>query len=332
MNRNFIWILLVVLTCVSAQGQDLIYSQYHLSPSLINPAFTGNTYGAYVSTQVRSQWLAHDFPYNSLSVSYSQQYNKASGIGLNITRDELSDGGLAHTSISGLYSMKVEIDRDTYLKAGAELSYVWSRLDWERFTFYDNLDPRYGAVLPGGETLPTEENFSGNGQNSYLDISTGIVFYTPKYYAGLSIKHINQPSNGFIAGDSQNGAQLPVLFSVQGGAQLAMADYGINTLYLTPNLLIATQSGSWQAIVGAYLEYDIMNGGLWYRQTAYNSDAIIASVGMEYGIFKISYSFDYTVSGLTIGSGGAHEIGLALNFEKIRPKESRYSDCFEIFR
>ena len=71
---------------------------------------------------------------------------------------------------------------------------------------------------------------------------------------------------------------------------------------------------------------------MWYRDTANNGDAVIGSLGVRSGIYKISYSYDLTVSGLGVNSGGSHELGLILNFDSLLPKKSKYNDCLNLFR
>jgi hypothetical protein len=63
-------------------------------------------------------------------------------------------------------------------------------------------------------------------------------------------------------------------------------------------------------------------GGIWYRQNIDNHDAVILLVGLEQEKFKFGYSYDLTVSRLTIVSGGAHEVSFTLMFD-CRPKKRR---------
>jgi len=97
-------------------------------------------------------------------------------------------------------------------------------------------------------------------------------------------------------------------------------------------MLVSRQADFWQVTAGAYVDISRMFGGLWYRQGGVNGDAVIASFGVKSGLFKIAYSFDYTVSDLGIGSGGSHEIGISMLLEKQQSKPFPYSDCLNMFR
>jgi hypothetical protein len=72
-------------------------------------------------------------------------------------------------------------------------------------------------------------------------------------------------------------------------------------------------------------------GGLWFRHTFGNSDAIIVLAGYEMKFFKIVYSYDLTVSKLGTNTGGAHEISLIFNFEN-KKKYQDYNNCLKLFR
>lgn len=326
--------LLIVFISSNVYGQDPIYSQFYNSPILINPAFAGNTRGALVSVNYRNQWPSIENAYETYSVTFDQRWNKSSGVGLYVTADAAGNGALKTTKLGGIYSYRIKIKDELYVKGAIDVAYGQSRLDQTKLVFLDNLDPQFGLMTPGGVSFPTQEVLSVSPTRSYLDVSSGMLLYTTKYYAGLSFKHLNSPNIDFIDDMTGEAGILPIRWSVNGGAQFNLDrrnndEYGT---FISPNILFVRQQDFWQLNVGAYVNVLQMFGGLWYRQTGTNGDSVIASVGAKSGIFKISYSFDYTVSGLTIGSGGSHEVGIAINFDKLLPKESKYNDCLMLFR
>ena len=83
--------------------------------------------------------------------------------------------------------------------------------------------------------------------------------------------------------------------------------------------------------VGVYLTINGIVGGLWYRGIpglkAYkpgysNNDALVFLLGYQMKeVISIGYSFDLTISRLTIASGGSHEISLI--YEYAQPKYKR---------
>ncbi|MEE9439655.1 MAG: type IX secretion system membrane protein PorP/SprF [Saprospiraceae bacterium] len=332
---SYILFAVFLLSVVSEiTAQDPIYSQFYNAPTLINPAFAGNTKGALVTINYRNQWPAIPNAYSTYSVTYDQRWNKSSGLGLAITTDNAGEGAIKTTKITGIYSYRIKLNRDSYIKGGIEAGYGQSRLDHSKLVFLDNLDPQYGDTSPGGISYPTSEQLSNSPSRSYFDVSSGFLIYTPIFYGGMSFKHMNTPNIDFIDDLTGETGQLPMRWTIHGGAQLSID--GSNNFddgaFISPNILFVKQQNFWQLNVGAYVNVFQVFGGAWYRHSGITGDAIIASVGVKTGFFKIGYSFDYTVSGLSIGSGGAHEIGIVLNFDRLLPKGIDYNDCLMLFR
>jgi len=83
---------------------------------------------------------------------------------------------------------------------------------------------------------------------------------------------------------------------------------------LSPNILFMKQQDFEQLNYGLYFSRYPVVGGIWYRQSFQNSDAVIALVGLQTGILKVGYSYDVTISKLSNASGGAHEISFSYQF------------------
>ncbi len=313
-------------------GQDPIYSQFYNAPLQLNPAFTGTTYGSFLSMNYRNQWPSINV-YETYSVSYDQFIPRLnSGLGATILSDDAGDGTLRTTRVSGLYSYEIKFRGDHQIKLGIEAGLVQLRLDWDRLIFFDQLDPRFGTMTPGGVTIPTSETRPEGLTKNYIDISSGLLLYTPNYYVGLSLKHLNTPDQSFL-GAIQSQDKLPVRFSIHGGYQIELSrNKRALAAFITPNVLYIRQGDFSQLNVGAYTGLRDFFAGLWYRQAGNNGDAIIVSAGFSVGYLKIGYSYDYTVSELTNGTGGSHEIGIAFKFDNIYRKRSKYNDCLSLFR
>ena len=322
------------LFTASIYGQDPVYSQFYNSPILVNPAFAGNTRGALVTVNYRNQWPSIANAYETFSLTYDQRWNKSSGVGLYVTTDAAGDGALKTTKLGGIYSYRIRVQDEVFIKGAIDVAYGQTRLDQTKLVFLDNLDPQFGLMTPGGVSFPTQEVLSASPSRSYLDVSSGVLLYTPVFYGGISFKHMNTPNIDFIDDFTGETGNLPLRWTVNAGAQINLdgGNNGDDGTFISPNVLFVRQQDFWQLNVGAYVNVLQMFGGLWYRQTGNNGDSVIASIGVKSGMFKIGYSFDYTVSGLTIGSGGSHEVGIALNFDKLLPKESKYNDCLMLFR
>ncbi len=317
-------------------SQDPVFTQFYNAPLQINPAFAGNTYAPMVHLNTRLEWPAIGLAYNTYSFSVDRFFHDYNfGSGLLITMDNSGNGIYKRFRAEGVFSYRLKIRDKRYMKMGLSLAYGQNTLDWQKLVFGDEIDPRYGYVLPDGTKLPTGEVQPDDLTVGYLDISAGILFYSKELYFGIAVKHANTPVDYYNNKQNTVNAGLPVRVTAQIGGEFDMfPNYGGERKYYTPSLLFAGQSGLYQIVFDNHIDLGAIFAGIGYRWNIVNSDAVLFSVGMSKEMFKISYSFDYTVSKLGIGSGGSHEVGVSINFDKstLFKAPYRYSDCFNMFR
>jgi type IX secretion system PorP/SprF family membrane protein len=219
---------------------------------------------------------------------------------------------------------------------GLEAGFINPTLDWDKLVFFDQLDPEYGLVSPGGTIIPSAEQRPENISRHVFDASMGIMLYSSQYYAGVSIKHLNNPDLGFF-NEPQNAQQrgLPMRITLHAGAEFPVggkpprgqkADF-----YWSPSVLFVKQGPFFQLNGGAILSYKQVFGGLFYRHAGANGDAVVFNLGTRFDKYRIGYSYDFTVSRLYNASGGSHEIsfGVLLNPDK---EKIDISDCFQLYR
>ena len=75
--------------------------------------------------------------------------------------------------------------------------------------------------------------------------------------------------------------------------------------------------------MGLYIQKGPYVGGVWYR----NKDALIVLFGYELGLVKVGYSYDVTVSSLSMATSGSHEISLQINFQSKTKKKTSTISC-----
>jgi type IX secretion system PorP/SprF family membrane protein len=323
-----------VISGTTLTAQDPVFSQFYIDPLQINPAFTGNTYVPKVAMSYRMQWPLIPVAYSTYSASYDQYFESAgSGFGANVLADNAGDGIFIHNRISLFYAYRARLKGETYLKIGLEAAGVQNRLNWDKLVFFDQLDPEFGSVSPGGTPFPSSEIQPDRLANNYFDASFGMLLYNPKYYFGASMKHINTPSENFLNINQNLYSGLPVRYSFQAGTQIKIRNYNIGGIqsFISPNILYVRQGSFAQLNVGAYSNLGVFFLGAWYRHANQNPDAVIFSTGITQGFLKIGYSYDLTVSKLSANSGGAHELGITFIIGEER-KRSKYNDCFQLFR
>jgi len=326
------------LFSIHVMGQDPVFSQFYNTHLQLNPAMAGNTVGPNFQLNYRNQWPGLSKIYNTYALSYDQAMDKLnSGIGGMILTDNAGDGTLVTTTIRGMYSYKLKLDNDLYLKGGFDVGFTNMGLDWNKLQFGDAIDPRSGGLSPGGLPLPSAEVNPGNNTKNYFTVGSGLVLYNPKYSIGISLANLNTPDISFLSDRSSQdvgGTALPVRITIHAGNQITLDPGNKNQsgTFIALNTIYTRQGPFNQLNLGGYLSFRDVIMGVGFRHSFLNGDAIIPSIGFRKHFLKLTYSFDLTTSELGLGQGGSHEIGIGINFDYLYPKKQNYNDCFAIFR
>lgn len=313
-------LLLAMLGGSSLRAQDPIFSQFYANPLYLNPAMAGSAICPRLIINYRNQWPAISGTYVTYNASYDQYIDNISGgIGLMVTNDRAGEGALTTTMGSGIYSYRLTINKDLYLNAGFQATYFQRRIDWDKLTFPDMIDPRFGFVNQTQETPPS------NLSRGFADFSAGLLFGNNKnFFFGLAGHHLTQPNDGFY---SDVSSKLNMKITAHAGTIINLAPKRssgsrLDDPMLSPNLLYQRQGEFQQVNYGIYFNRYPFVGGLWFRQNFENADAFIILAGFEQSSYKFGYSYDLTVSKLTNITGGAHEVTFAWQF-KCPPKKKK---------
>ncbi len=337
--------LLAAFSALQVHAQDPVFTQFATVPLAINPAFAGTTYAPRIAAAYRNEWPSHadvGTAYETYAVSYDQFFELFnSGFGLLAMADNAGGGLLKSTWASATYAYRVSVSDEFAMKFGVQAGFRQMRLDWDRLVFLDQLDPIYGPTDPAGNPNPTNELPPEQLTRTHFDVSAGLLAYGEKFYGGISLYHLTTPHEGFIRSGTGIDDGLPLRLSLQAGAEFTLipGNNRIHPTFIAPALLFVKQGDQGQVNLGAILGNGPFAAGIWYRQAFTNADAVIASVSFQYQVFKIGYSFDFTVAdGIEVArSGGTHEITLLINLDQSESAQrrryaSRYNDCFQIFR
>lgn len=319
MRKLFIT-LLVGFACFASSwqlvAQDPIFTQFYANPIYMNPAFAGTNVCPRLVMNYRNQWPSITGAYITYNASYDQYFEAIrGGIGVLAMSDQAGEGVLTHNSIGMMYAYRLGLDqRDRYnINFALQGSYFAKSIDWGKLTFGDMIDSRDGFIY-------TTSNIPGNEQVSYIDFSAGALYYAPRFYFGVGVSHLTEPSNSFYDSDASVHYRK---ITVQTGYEIPLGKskgvYQSSYPSLFPSLIYQQQQQFHQLNYGLYFNKTPMVVGLWYRHFlsspvgAY-ADAIAILAGFEYDKIKIGYSYDITVSPLENVSGGAHEISFTLKF------------------
>jgi type IX secretion system PorP/SprF family membrane protein len=323
--------MLMIDSAVTAQ--DPQFSQFYAAPLYLNPALTGATGQARAGINYRNQWPAIDANFTTLSAYFDYFIeDKNSGIGIILTRDEEGLAGLRSLSLGLQYSYELEITKDLGFRPGVQVALFNRDINFDKLTFGDQFDPGTGQFLD----QPTAETFNTYSSKTFVDLSFGGVLFTRKAWLGVSAWHLTQPNQSLIGEDSP----LPVKLSVHGGfkffmkpGQIASAGaYRNAERSIAPAFQYRHQGKFDQMDLGMYFTFEPLVLGTWYRGVPFkqlegyvNNESIVLLLGfVKFGAkdaINIGYSFDYTISKLGPGSGGAHEFSLVYTWPMRNPRK-----------
>ena len=312
-NRMLIWVLLLFIIVgvnKTTFGQDPIFTQFYANPMYLNPAFAGSRVCPRVALNYRNEWPNISGNFVTTAAAFDQKVESLhGGLGLIVLTDNAAKT-VKTTRISAVYAYNQPITRELSINFGIEATYFQKSLDWNKLTFNDMIDPRRGFVYPTND-------LSRGGASSGVDFSAGIIGYTEKFFVGFATHHLTEPNESLM---NSLDVPLPRRYTAHIGSVIPLeADggrYSRTDAFISPNIIF-TQQGTFQQLnMGLYIKKSSLTGGVWYR----NNDAFIITVGLESEYIKLGYSYDITVSKLSLGSGGSHEVSMGFNFA-CKPKK-----------
>ncbi|PKP23187.1 MAG: hypothetical protein CVU05_00475 [Bacteroidetes bacterium HGW-Bacteroidetes-21] len=318
-----VWLVLFFGTISLLKAQDPEFSQFYANPLYLNPALTGTPKCPRANLNYRNQWPALGKTYVTYSASYDQYVRMLEGsIGVLLYQDVQGDGAINTTNISGMYSYTFQVNRNFFLNAAFQASYIQKKLNWN-FIFPDMIHPLYGPIYPTSEVLVPTDNTKG-----HFDFSTGIIGYNREYFFGIAVHHLTQPTESFRGIDD---AVLPRKFTLHFGTNIPLKGTGLKKgdLSLSPNLLFQQQQDFQQMNWGLYLNRKGIVLGTWFRQNlTFHYDSFIMLIGYVQDKMKFAYSYDLTTSQLRNQTLGAHEVSFSMIFPcKQRKNKFRTISC-----
>lgn len=314
-------------------AQDPQFSQFYAAPLYLNPAFAGSTGQARAGINYRNQWPSLEANFTTQSV-YADYFieDKRSGVGLLVSRDVEGLAGLRSLQVAAQYSYELEITKKLGFRPGFQVAMFQRDVNFDKLTFGDQFDPTTGALI----NPETAEQFNTNFSKIFVDLSTGGVLFTRTAWLGVAAHHLNRPNQSIIGEEST----LPIKYSVHGGLKFKMRPglqgsgvYMRNTeRSISPAVQYRHQGQFDQLDLGVYFTLEPIVLGAWYRGIPFkavngfvNNESIVLLLGFAQlgakDAINIGYSFDYTVSRLGIGSGGAHEFSLVYTWPMRNPRK-----------
>lgn len=325
-------LLLFVLVCCSVmdtvKAQDMHFTQFFASPLYLNPAMTGINVCSRVTLTYRNQWPGVNKAFSSYMLASDHYIHDAKlGVGMIMANDQAGSGNYMTTTATPSIAYELRVNQEFGIRFGIQPGVTQKRVNYNKLLFGDQ-------IARGGDVASVENN---KPSKTFFDAGTGILFYTAQYWGGFALSHINQPNESLIGTTSR----LPVKYSLHGGISHVLNKderEALKVKKLSTAFHYRHQKKFDQFDFGAYYNENVFTIGVWYRginlvkryKPGYqNNDALSIVLGLQNKRTSFGYSYDVTISKLTMVSQGAHEVTLSYQLcnAKKRKKVRLTLDC-----
>ncbi|MFH0841380.1 MAG: type IX secretion system membrane protein PorP/SprF [Bacteroidota bacterium] len=310
------FLFLALPLCTLWSQQDPLSSQYMFNAMSYNPGVAG-TSGMICATALnRQQWVGFEGAPSTTVFHVTapvSPFRISSGVGLLIVSDNI--GFNKDINLSAAYSYLMDVGMGK-LGIGINLGIINKALE-----------PAWQIPTGDGFTQATEDPLIPVNKESVLVFDAGIGAYyrADKYYAALSVTHINQPKVKFTKNNSTAVSYISRHYYITGGYNLQLPN---PSLELLPSVFAYSDGKVVQFNVTSLVRYNKrVWGGVSYRA----GDALAGIVGFElYNGIRIGYSYDFPLSDIRKSTSGSHEFmvnycfDLSLGKSPMRYKSIRF--------
>lgn len=297
--------LLFLLSLSQTKAQQAPhYTQYMYNMNVINPAYAGSKEHLSFGLLYRKQWVNLDGAPTTFSFSGSAPVGKNVGLGLSMVSDEI--GPVKEQNVYGDFSYTLNLGGEHRLAFGLKAGATFQRI---------GLNSQIYGTLPD----VNDGAFAQDTNNAYLNIGSGVFYYTDHYYLAFSVPSLLKSTHLDYNG-VKYGTQTQHYF-VTGGYVFELSPM----LKFKPFAMLKSAIGSASSLdVSTNFLYDQkFEIGATYRL----QDSFGAMV--NYAItpsLRVGYAYDHVLSDLKIVAQSSHEIILLfdVNFPKKVSRSPRY--------
>jgi len=290
--KKYTFLLSFFISVVSYGQQISLNSQYLFNEMFVNPAATGIKEYIPVQFNFRKQWTAFPGSPTTQAISANSAIFKKMGFGGTLFNDVCGPSRRTGIQLNTAYHLQLDHANSHTLGLGLGISLTQHMIDVNQLVTYLPDDP---AVLRGyNNQMVPDANF-------------GVFYrYKNKAFVGLSAYNLAEMKRDLY--DFENPLINPLIrtYYMFGGYNFDLSkDFDLNTSCLLQGI----ETGAIQfdlTAIGVYKDF------LWLGASYRHQDAIAAIFGGQIGMFKLGYSYDYTLSDIGDYSYGSHEILLEI--------------------
>lgn len=310
-------------------AQDVHFSQFRMTPSLLNPASAGSEKQSNAILNYRNQWSSLGKPYTTLHASADYALTKINNsggylaAGLDITSDKAGTSELKQLVVNFSLAYHSKVGENSRLSAGLSGGYGQQSVNYNNLQWGSQFDGNiYNPGLSGGE-------LGGINSVGFADLGAGLQWRYDKgerymsgndqrkIVLGVSLLHINQPKYSFY----KTGEKLSRKFVFNGEMLIGIPN---SALAVLPGFLYSKQGPFSEALLGTRIRYLLeqesnytgfekgkaISLGAYYRI----EDAFITSFNLELGKMEFCLSYDFTISSLKQANRGRGGMEIAWRY------------------
>lgn len=257
---------------ISAQ-QDPQYTQYMYNMNVINPAYAGSKENLSVGALYRDQWSGLEGSPQTFTFNAHSPLGNGWGLGLSAINDQTA--AVDQANVFADVSYTVDVGKNGKLAFGLKAGARFQSIGFTDLYFEDDADPAFQSDI----------------DKTYPSLGAGLLYYTDKFYVGLSMPNFLS-STHLEADGKEFGSERKHYFLTAGYV------FDVNdNIKFKPSTLVKSELNSAISfdINANFLFYDTFEVGASYRY----EDAIsgLASVRATDWL-QVGFAYDATQSNL----------------------------------
>jgi len=313
MKKLLAFLLLLIFSQAVFSQFEAQFSQYMFNAAALNPAATSEGDMINVVGQHRMSWIGIPGAGQTTAFNISMPFKivrTQHNAGFCVLNDIW--GGFKNQSMHFQYAYKIKVGKKNVLSLGTEIGFVGVGFSGDSIAKHPITIGEYHDMT-GDPALPT---IAVNGMQ--FDAGLGAWYKTEKWYAGVSYRHLNNPTVEW-SNRQYRFTQYGVFYAT-GGYAFKPEE---SKIVWKPSALLKTDFSAWALDLSLRGEYNNKFwGGLSYRV---GGDAVVIFAGIEVldGML-VGYSCDISTNKAITAYYGSHELMLAYSFAFVKGGKNKY--------
>jgi type IX secretion system PorP/SprF family membrane protein len=306
MKKLYFLIALALLTFIDANAQqDPHYTQYMYNMSVINPAYAGSKENMTGGLLYRKQWVEIEGAPTTGTFFINSPVGKNVGLGLSAINDKI--GPVEETNVYGDFSYTLNLGGEKRLAFGMKGGATFHKVGL------------FSQIGDGHVPDLNDPAFQQNSSKSFLNLGSGLFYYTNKYYVAFSVP--NMLKSSYLSYNGMRFGTETLHYFLTGGYV-----FDLNPdLKFKPSAMIKSAFNAPVSfdVSANFMFYDKFEVGATYRKQ--DSFGAMVNYAVTPGL-RVGYAYDHIVSDLKVTTPSSHEVMILfdLNFPKKVSQSPRY--------